>query len=495
MTTRRLLIRGGTVLVGPALTGRFVEADVLLDAGLIAEIRPGVDAPDAEVVDATGTFVLPGFVDAHAHLWEASMRGLTADWDIIDFGWGIRYNHATLHEPEDLYAGAQAGALASIDAGTTTVLDHVHALHSAAHADQALAAVRDSGLRAVWAYGLNDPPFQAPPFGSQAARWADVRRLRSALPDGGRVTLGLAPNDVLTVPWETTLAEFALARELDVVLTAHANTSWGPHRPPEFEFLAHDGLLGRRQVYSHGNASSDHELALLAEAGAALVSTPESELQMGLGTPLFARATDAGVTVALGADLQANNSPDAFAQMRLARQAENGRRHQPVLDGAGLTGLDGVAVTVRQVLHLATMGGATALGMAHLIGSLEPGKHADVVLLRNDSVRHRPIVDPFATIVEHSGVGDVDTVVVGGDVLKRNGRLPKDREANAAALVDATWARLADRMAQRGGPKPPRPDGLFEQVAASAAANLPAWSRSWPADPEHHRPPTKERSS
>lgn len=481
------LITGGTVLIGPALTGSFVRADVLVDDGVITRITPvGQQAPDTgqpdtgqpatEVIDATGTFVLPGFIDTHAHLWEASMRGISADWDIVDFAWGIRYNHAGLHTPDDLYAGVLAGALASLDSGTTTVLDHVHVVNSPDHADQALRAVRDSGLRTVWAYGLTEVPLQSPAFTSPEQRWADARRLRAALPDGARVSMGLAPNDLLSVPWETTGREFALARELDVLLTAHVNTTWGRWRPQEIEFLAHDGLLGRRQVYSHGDASSDHELELLADAGAALVSTPESELQMGLGMPLFQRAAAAGVTVGLGSDLQANNSPDAFSQMRVARQSENGRRNQSILDQVGIAGLDGVGVTVRQSLHLATLGGATALGLDHLVGSLEPGKAADIVLVRNDAPRHRPIIDPFATVVEHAQVGDVDTVLVNGEVVKRGGALDAARASSAVGLVDAAWARLVERMSARGGPKPPRPDDLFDQVSASMVANLPDWA-------------------
>ena len=478
MTTSRILITGGTVLVGPALTGHFAVADVLVENGRITKIGPALDAPDAERLDATGTFVLPGFVDTHAHLWEASMRGISADWDIIDFAWGIRYNHVGLHRPEDLYAGAYAGALASLDSGTTTVLDHAHALATPDHADEALRAVTDAGIRAVWAYGLNAVPGGSDTFTSPTDRQADARRLRSAIGESGLVRMGLAVNDLLSVPWAQTSAEFAFARDLDVLLTSHVNTTWGPWRPAEIEFLAHDGLLGSRQVYSHGDASSDLELGLLADAGAALVSTPESELQMGLGMPLFARASALGVQVGLGSDLQANNSPDAFAQMRLARHAENGRRNQIVLDGPGLVGLDGAPAGVRQILHVATMGGAEVLGLEGAIGSLEPGKAADIVLLRNDSIRQRPVVDPFATVVEHSQIGDVDTVLVDGRIVKRAGLLTGGVNATAVTLVDAAWSRLLERMADRGGVKPARPEGLFEQLSASVLANLPSWAKA-----------------
>src|ERR671921_143025 len=105
MTSPRLLIAGGTVLTGPPRTGRFERADVLVENGGITAIGPDLDAPGAEVIDAVGTFVLPGFADAHTHLWEATMRGLTADWDLLQFAWNIRFNHTALHTPDDIYAG------------------------------------------------------------------------------------------------------------------------------------------------------------------------------------------------------------------------------------------------------------------------------------------------------------------------------------------------------------------------------------------------------
>lgn len=474
MTPPHLLITGGTVLVGPALTGTFERTDILIENGNITAIGHNLDSRGADTVDATGTFVLPGFVDAHAHLWEATMRGLTSDWDLIDFSWGIRFNHIALHTPDDVYAGVFGGAQSAIDGGTTTVLDHAHCIVTPAHADAALQGLADSGLRAVWAYGLTDVPTEAPVFKSPEQRWADLRRVRAAHSDG-TITIGLAASDLLDVPWHVTVGEYELARELGLLLTAHLNTASGPQRVPEVLLLDHDGLLGPRQVYSHGNASDDREMTLLAGAGSALVSAPESEVQMGIGYPVFSRARAAGVPVGLGSDLQANNSPDAFAQMRLARQIENARANQPLLDSAGLAGLRGVAVTTREVLHLATQGGAEALGLSDRIGSLEPGKQADIILVRNDSPRQRPVVDPFSTIVEASGPGDVDTVLIDGKALKRHGSLVDGQADKAIRLAESTWSALSARMAERGGPKPPRPDGMLEQAAGNAIGNLPLW--------------------
>lgn len=471
-STPRIAILGGTVLMGSPLTGSFQRADLLVEDGRIAHIGELPAVVDAAAVDATGMLVLPGFVDTHAHLWEASMRGITAEWDLLDFAYGIRFHHAALHQPDDVYAGAHAGALASIDSGTTTVLDHAHILNSPEHADEALTAVTDAGIRAVWAYSLNEVPLPTPVFTAAGQRWDDLRRIRRTHTDG-LVMLGVAPNEVGSVPWGTLVAEYKLARELDLPLTAHLDGTWGPARAPEVEWLHRAGVLGSRQVFSHANTASDTELRLLADHGAAVTSTPDTELRMGLGFPILPRAAAHGVTTGLGSDIQANNSADLFSAMRLARQAGNGYLQQTLLDTTGTGGLDGVPISCRQILHTATLGGAQALGLDDLIGSLEPGKQADIVLLRADTVRHRPIVDPFATVVLHTHPGDVDTVLVAGRPVKRGGVLAgADR---AAQQVEAAFARLSERMHAAHGRCPRRPDGLIEQVAAAAMANAPHW--------------------
>ena len=495
---KRTVIIGGLVLRGPATTGDFAEVDLLVEDGRIGRIGPGIPADGAEVIDARGTFVLPGFVDAHHHLWETAMRGITADWDISEFFWGVRVNHTPIHGPDDVYAGTYAGALSMLDAGTTTVADFMHAVGTPEHADEAVRAIKASGLRATWLYGLSDTGTTPQAFDGSGARLADARRVCAAhfLGDAvtERVSMGIAASEIGSVPWDTTRKEYGLARDLDVLLSAHTNSLRLPTPTPEIELLHRDGLLGDRQLHVHGNTSGERELRLLAETGAALVSTPETELQMGMDFPVFARAAASGVTVGIGTDIQANNSADAFAAMRLGMQAENARRNRGILDNSGIFGLSGVAVTARQMLGHATIGGARALGLGGVTGSLEPGKAADVILLRRDALHHRPMIDPFATIVLHSRPSDVDTVLVDGVVLKRGGALDEATAAEAGRLVDAASERVGARMAQRGGRKPPKPDDLLAQMAAGAAANMPEWATRPPARAARRADRDDERS-
>lgn len=293
-----IIIKAGTVLHGPADTGHFASADVLVEDGRITRIAPDVEVDGAEIVDATGTYVLPGFVDAHHHLWETTMRGITADWDLTDFFWGIRMHHTPIHGPDDVHAGTLAGALTALDSGTTTVADFMHAVGSPEHADEAVRALKASGLRGVWINGLIDTGTDPAVFTTPPARLADARRVRDThFPGEGLVRMGIASSEIGSVPWAATRAEYGLARELDVLLSAHTNSLWMPTPMPEIELLHRDGLLHERQLHAHANTSSERELALLADAGAAMASTPETELQMGMGFPMFARAAAAGVTV------------------------------------------------------------------------------------------------------------------------------------------------------------------------------------------------------
>jgi 5-methylthioadenosine/S-adenosylhomocysteine deaminase len=478
MSRDELVIKGGVVLLGAPLQRDFRRTDLRAIDGIITEIGPDLSPSDlgGEVIDVDGGYVLPGFVDAHQHLWEASLRGVTASGNFTDFLYRVRISHGAIFEPDDVYAGVLAGALTSIMSGTTTVVDHMHLVNTPDHAAASLEAVRASGLRTRWSYGTGGGPVAQPHFITQQDRRDHARRLRTdifaAQTDADRVTMGLAIADIGAFGWDEMAREFQLATELDLALTTHAGCFWGPEHPFEFEGLHRHGLLGPRQLYSHANRATDDELRMLAGAGASVVSAPETEMQLGNGLPVLHRAIAAGVEAGLGTDIQANHSPDMFTAMRLAMHTASAVEHQKVLETAGSSSLDRPVLDVATVYHTATLGGAQAAGLDEVTGSVEVGKAADLLVLQLGAFWNQPVIDPLATIVLQSGVRDVSTVIVGGQVLVRGGRLPADQADRAGKAIAESWSGLRDRMAVRGGPYPEAPDGLIEDITASVAQNL-----------------------
>lgn len=470
--SERLVVRGGAVLAGDPGKGHVEPADVLVEGGRIAAIAPGVEAGDAQTIDARGTLVVPGFVDTHRHTWQTAMRGVCADWTLLDYFRGMRLQISGAYDPQDVYAGNYVGALEALDAGVTTVLDFSHCIHTPEHADEAIRGLRDAGLRGLFAYGMFPAPSERATFASGGERIADARRVceqHFSSPDG-LLGMGVALTEMGLVPWEQTRAEIECARELDLLVTAHTGTVWNERRPPEVELLHGAGLLDHRQVHVHCNACSDRELDLLAASGAAVSLTPETELAMGMGYPIVERAIARGLMPSFGCDIVSNNRGDLFAQMRLGLQAERARRNaEDHALGAMPTHLD---LTVRDVLRFATLGGAQALGLGPVCGSIEVGKAADLVLVRSDGLHGAPMNDPVAWLVLHAGPGDVDTVLVGGRVVKRGGVLEGVDVGAARRLVEETRERVVAELAPRGGLLPPEPDGWFEVTVQVMEAHL-----------------------
>jgi cytosine/adenosine deaminase-related metal-dependent hydrolase len=473
----RLVVRGGLVLVGEPGAGRFERADVMVEHGRIASLAPAAEVAEARVLDAAGALVLPGFVDTHRHTWQTAMRGICADWTLLDYFRGMRLRISGVYGPEDVYAGNYAGALEALSGGVTTLLDFSHCLNSPDHADEAVRGLADAGVRATFAYGMFPVPLEQPAFATPADRLADARRVRERhfSASRGLLDMGIALTELGLVPFDVTRAEVALARELDVMVTAHTGSVTAATRPPEVELLHGAGLLDHRQVHVHCNACSDRELDLLAGAGASVSLTPETELQMGMGFPVFARVLARGMTPSLGCDIVSNNSGDLFAQMRLGLQAERARANQAVLDGHEMPAE--LALGVRDVLRFATLGGAEALGIDSEVGSIETGKAADLVVLRAGGLNAQPLNDPVAAVVLHSGPGDVDAVVVGGQVVKESGRLVAGGAATATRLVGSSRERIVTALEPRGGLLPPAPEGWFEATTQVIEQNLASASQ------------------
>jgi cytosine/adenosine deaminase-related metal-dependent hydrolase len=430
-----LLIRGGRVLTMDEGLGDLDPADVLVEDDAIAAVGPGLQAPGAEVLDATGMIVTPGFVDTHRHVWQTQLRTVAADWTLFDYFARMRSVYGSFYEPEDAYLGNHVGALEALSAGITTLVDHCHIINSPAHADQVIAGLRDAGIRGVFCYGLFPNPTQHPFAMTLDPGWRrdDARRVRREhfAASDGLLRMGLAPSEVEAMPIEAIRGELELARELDALrISCHVAMGAYDRGRRIVGQLGADGLLAEDVLLVHGSSLTDDELDAAARAGAGISATPETELQMGMGHPVTARALSRGVPISLGIDIVSNYAGDMFAQMRLQLQAERGAVH------AGRTAPPrDVGLRTRQVLELATRGGARVAGLGRLVGSLTPGRQADVVLTRTDGVHMVPAVDPVAALVLYANAADVDTVLVGGRVVKRGGR-----------LVGIDWPGLAARL-------------------------------------------------
>ena len=241
-----LLLRGGRVVGHPAGT------DILVRDGTIAAIGPALPAEAAEIVDAAQTIVMPGFVDTHRHLWQTSIRGVAADWSLVDYIRQIRLGYATAFRPEDVYISTLVGALEAIEAGITTLADFCHIIRSPEHADAARQALVDSGMRARMYYGFYDIPDAKPFFQSHPERLAHARQFRRAFGGAhGLLSMGLALTEFNLLPIADTEAEVALGRELDLDITMHMGTLSTPDGVTRLQAV---GLLGPRMLHVHCNA-------------------------------------------------------------------------------------------------------------------------------------------------------------------------------------------------------------------------------------------------
>jgi 5-methylthioadenosine/S-adenosylhomocysteine deaminase len=469
---QRLLIENGYVVSMDDAVGELEDGSVLIEGDRIAEVAPRIDASDAERIDARGMVVMPGFVDTHRHTWQTALRAICADWTLMEYFRGIRMNISPEYTAQDVHAGNYVGALEALDAGVTTILDFSHCNNTPAHADAGIAGLREAGIRAVYAYGYYPSPVADPAFATQADRIGDARRVQrehfSAA--DGLLTMGVAITEAGLLPWEDTAAEVSSARELGVLLTAHTACVWGSASTMGIREMDAHGLLDSAQVHVHCNALSDAELRLLADAGAKVSSTPETELQMGMGHPVIGRALELGMKPTLGCDIVSLNSGDMFAQMRIGLQFQRAMDNDPVLASGAMPAT--LRLGVRDALRWATVNGAEALGLGTRIGSLTPGKQADVVLIGGEALNMAPRPDPVASVVVQANASNVDTVLVAGRVVKRGGKLLDTDLSRARRLIEESRARIFDRVAAKGPLLPLEQEGFTEALNQLAEANL-----------------------
>lgn len=430
--------------------GDLHDADILVAGTRIDQVGRGLDDPQAEKIDARGMLIMPGMVDTHTHLWESLFKGRAAD------AWGMEY-FTNIHPlvghlgPDDLYAAVYAGAVESLAGGVTTIFDYNTCILSPEHADVAIQALKDAGIRATFGYDLQGKvPEGMSLLGPSDARFPDLERLRGEIANDSEDLLRLAIclSEVLPDAPDRAAREIGFARDVGVGISWHCN------KAGEIEMLDRLGLVGSDLLPAHGNYTTDEDLRLLGEAGGHLTTQPEAETYAGRRPmTMVLRGHRRGVGIALGVDVPVIMNLGLMPQMRLLYILQRfldgiNERYEAQVPIARRPGVP--SFTPRDIVRFATSNGGKALWIGDKVGQLAPGFQADLVLIdgRDFGLAEG---DPAGHVVLNSSAGEVDTVMVAGEFRKRDGKMTSADTAKMLAAREAARDRVYASAGTRPG--------------------------------------------
>src|SRR5580704_11852134 len=467
--TTSVVFRGGTVLPMDDAHTVLTDADVLVVGDTIAAVGPHLDAPpDALEVDARGGIVMPGMIDTHRHMWQTAMRGYGADWTLTQYFVWYYLEWGKAFRPQDVYAGNLLAAIEAIDAGVTTTVDWSHGLQTVEHAEAATDALRAVPGRFVLAYGNIQ---QAPAEWTASPEFRDFAHRH--IPGNDMLGFQLA-FDVTGDPAFPERPAFEVARELGVPVTTHAGV-WGATNDDGIRLMHEHGFMTPSTIYVHAatlTRDSYHRIA--ATGGTASVST-ESEQSAGQGYPPTWQLREHNIPVSLSMDTSVWWSGDLFSAMRTTLGADRSREHLEA--HARQETVTHCHLRAEDVVDFATRGGAKALGLDSVVGSLEPGKKADVVLIKNDtSPVSFPLLNPYGHVVFQAQRGDVHTVLVNGQVVKSAHQLDGGGLAKARQVVDETVEYLQGQL----GPEA-WAEGMHPEIPETKVLDNPYTYTEWNA--------------
>jgi cytosine/adenosine deaminase-related metal-dependent hydrolase len=405
-TQRRILIKGGVVLTLDRRIGDFAQADVLIEDGKIREVRPNiaVSADAAAVIAASNRIVIPGFIDTHCHSYQGLLRNIMPNGLLSpDYNRDVQSTLTPAYEPEDAYAGELVTALGMIDTGTTAVVDLSQVSHTPEHSNACIRALQDAGIRAVFAYHRGAGP--------QARYPQDIVRLQR--------TYFSSKDQLLTLALTTNLDAklYALAREVGVPAVQHLV---GKDLSGPLLELGRAGLLRPGDEFIHCLGLNDAAWRLIKDSGGRISLCTQIDMAMGHGTPTIQEALDHGLRPSLSSDHGVEIAQDFFTAMRstftfqrnqIFQRARNGEQNLPPL------------LSCRELLEFATIEGARCANIESKVGTLAPGKEADILLLTADRLNIWPLNNAPGVVVNQMNPGNVDTVFIAGKVKKWRGNL------------------------------------------------------------------------
>ena len=436
-----LIVTGGTVLTMAPGSEPIADGAVAVRGGAIVAVGPAAavlaDARTVRRLDAGGGLILPGFVNTHTHLAMVLLRGLADDLPLREWlEQHIWPAERALMDAEMVALGTRLACAELLMAGVTTACDMYF------HSGRVVEAVKAAGLRTVVPESLID--FATPACPTPAHALARQRELLERFRDDPLVVPAVAPHSPYSVSAENLVKEAELAEEFGAPLIIHlAETRWEVDKiraakgVTPVAYLADLGILSERTVAAHCVHVDEADLDLLAEFEVGVASNPASNLKLASGVAPLPQMIARGIKVSFGTDGAAsNNTLDLLRDAQMAAMIYK-----------GLSG-DPTTMPARTVAELLTIGGARVLGLDQRIGTLEPGKRADVICLAVDSPHATPVYDPFSHLAYAARAADVRHAVVDGEVVVEDRRLTRiDEEAllesvrHAAAKVRAAVPR------------------------------------------------------
>jgi cytosine/adenosine deaminase-related metal-dependent hydrolase len=399
---RRVLLKGGIILTGDAKVGDFAPGDILIEDGKIREVRPNIAAADAAVVDCTNRILIPGFVDTHSHSYQGLLRSSLANGLVDpDYNRDVQNKLTPAYTPDDVYAGVLITALGFIEMGTTTIIDLSQISHTPEHSDACIKALQDSGIRAVYGYSRGAGP--------KAQYPQDIARLQKIYFSAKDQLLTLALGSILDPK------VVSAAREAGVPAVMHYRVNAAPGLA-----LRKAGALREGDLFIHTTHLNDEAWTMIKEIGGRISMSPPLEMAMAHGMPAVQEALDRGIRPSLSSDHGTTVAQDAFSMMRttfnlqrlrVLQRRRNKEDNTPPL------------VTCRDVIDFATLQGARCANLDHKVGTLTPGKDADILVLRADRLDIWPLNNAASVVANFMNPSHVESVFIAGKPKKWRGAM------------------------------------------------------------------------
>ena len=439
----KILIRNARIISMDTNLGDFESADILIHHDKIVELSNNINTDDALLIDASDYLIVPGFINTHIHTWQTGLRGIASDWTLKDYLDSIHKGLASFYKPEDMYIANYIGALYQINTGSTTIVDWCHNNPTPDHTDEAIRGLYDSNIRAIFLHGSpkHEPKIGAPHYSEIPMPRDEIARLKDGIFSSADnlLNLGMAVLGPQQSTLDVCIKDFQLAKDLDLIISMHIGGKF--LTPNGFDVLRDLNLLNKKTNIVHANNISNEMLDLLIDADVTFSITPEEELQMGFGNPLTKRLIERNGNFDFGSDIESAMSGDMLNVIRFALQAV---RHEYTLENYQINNEPPsiMQVKTREAFQWATIDAAKMLGIDDKVGSITPGKKADLVMFKTNKINFMPMHDPISSILFHSNSNDIDTVMVNGKILKQHGQLLQDGLKKDLQLLSDSGNRI-----------------------------------------------------